>query len=103
MSLEAVNISKSYRSVVALRGASLTVAPGEMVLLVGRSGAGKSTLARILALVEGADEGVVRLNGIEYTMRDGRKIPSPRPWPAIGMLFQQGFVWPHVTARENIR
>jgi simple sugar transport system ATP-binding protein len=60
--LEAREVTKRYGAVEALRGASMTVMPGEVVGLMGDNGAGKSTLIKILSGVESADGGEVRYN-----------------------------------------
>lgn len=61
--LEGVGITKSYGHVEALRGADFSLAPGEVVALIGDNGAGKSTLARILSGVERPDSGELRADG----------------------------------------
>ncbi|MBI3533155.1 MAG: ATP-binding cassette domain-containing protein [Burkholderiales bacterium] len=71
MSLENVNgvrleingLSKNYGSRQVLRQAELVIEPGEFVAIVGRSGCGKSTLLRLVAGLESASEGQVRLDG----------------------------------------
>ncbi|TDC96234.1 sugar ABC transporter ATP-binding protein [Saccharopolyspora aridisoli] len=61
--LEARNLVKRYGSVEALRGASFTVRPGEVVALIGDNGAGKSTLVKCLSGVEQPDSGEVLVDG----------------------------------------
>ncbi len=61
--LEATGVSKRFPGVVALDGVSLTLAPDEVLAVVGENGAGKSTLMKILAGVYQADAGEVRLEG----------------------------------------
>jgi len=63
--LELIDISKSYPGVIALKGVTLSVAPGEVIGLVGENGAGKSTLMRILGGVAAPDQGVLRIDGNE--------------------------------------
>jgi ribose transport system ATP-binding protein len=65
--LELIDISKSYPGVIALKGVTLSVAPGEVIGLVGENGAGKSTLMRILGGVAAPDHGGLRINGSERT------------------------------------
>ncbi len=63
--LEAVAVSKGFPGVQALSDVNLTVAPGEIVAVVGENGAGKSTLMKILAGVQVPDAGTLRLNARE--------------------------------------
>ena len=56
-------IEKSYRSKQVLRGANLTLQPGESLALVGENGAGKSTFMNICAGVTPADRGTIRIDG----------------------------------------
>ncbi len=61
--LQAVNITKSYGHVKALRGVDFEVNPGEIVAIIGDNGAGKSTLIKCLSGAESPDSGTIRLNG----------------------------------------
>jgi len=61
--LEARDVRKAYRRHQVLRGVNLTVAPGQLVAVVGENGAGKSTLLKILAGTLAPDSGQVRLAG----------------------------------------
>ncbi len=63
--LELVSISKTYPGVVALRDVSLSVAPGEVIGLIGENGAGKSTLMRVLGGVVAPTKGTIRIDGKE--------------------------------------
>ena len=75
--LEATDISKTYGAVVALRSASLAVAPGEVHALMGANGAGKSTLVKILT-------GAVRPDGGTIAVR-GESAPSTRRARRVGL------------------
>ena len=66
--LEATDISKTYGAVVALRSASLAVAPGEVHALMGANGAGKSTLVKILTGAVRPDGGTIAVRGRERTV-----------------------------------
>src|SRR4051795_219281 len=61
--LTATGIDKRFPGVVALSGVSLTLAPGEVLAVVGENGAGKSTLMKVVAGVYHADAGEVKLDG----------------------------------------
>jgi len=63
--LDLIDIGKTYPGVVALSGVNLSVAPGEIIGLVGENGAGKSTLMKILGGVVAPSEGTIRIDGAE--------------------------------------
>ena len=71
--LEVEDIEKRFGGVRALRGASLTIAEGETVALVGDNGAGKSTLVKAIAGVQPADAGKIRLRGQEVSIRSTKE------------------------------
>ena len=68
--LEAIAVGKSFPGVRALAGVSMSVAPGEVVSVVGENGAGKSTLMKILAGVQAPDEGTLQHDGREVRFGD---------------------------------
>ena len=87
--------------VLALRGVSLTVAPGEFVAVVGPSGSGKSTL---LACLSGSDEpsgGQVRIAGERISHRREPERSRIRG-KSVGLLYQQGNLFGHLTVERNI-
>jgi multiple sugar transport system ATP-binding protein len=88
-------IAKSFGPVDVLHGVDLEVADGEFCIFVGPSGCGKSTLLRIVAGLEDATAGDVRI--------DGRRVnlvpPSERE---IAMVFQSYALYPHLTVRDNM-
>jgi ABC-type sugar transport system ATPase subunit len=67
--LVAQNIKRNFGAVVALADASLRVAEGEVVGIVGDNGAGKSTLIKVLSGVVAPDSGRVKLDNVELTLR----------------------------------
>jgi general L-amino acid transport system ATP-binding protein len=85
-----------------LRGIDADVAKAETIAIVGPSGGGKSTLLRTLNYLEPFDAGHVTIAGFELgpRMRDRELLRSMRQ--AVGMVFQQFHLFPHLTALENI-
>ncbi|HEX4697750.1 MAG TPA: ABC transporter ATP-binding protein [Actinomycetes bacterium] len=79
----------------------LDVAPGETVVLLGPNGAGKSTALRVLAGLLGCDDGEVRLDDevLEDTA-SGRFVATQDR--AVGVVFQDYLLFPHLSARENV-
>jgi lipoprotein-releasing system ATP-binding protein len=100
--LAARDLSKTYRQgpspVVALRGADLEVARGEMVAVMGASGSGKSTLLHLLAGLDHPSTGAIWIGGVELTglNEDGRSRL------AVGFVFQFHQLLPEFTALENV-
>src|SRR5262249_54935806 len=74
--VEATDIHKSFGKLPVLKGVSLTVRRGEVVVIVGASGSGKTTLIRCLNHLEKVDQGRVMVNGhlIGYRERNGRLV-----------------------------
>src|SRR5258706_1543392 len=64
--LSLAGIRKSYPGVVALSGFSMSVAPGEVIGLVGENGAGKSTLMKVLGGIVAPDQGTIAIDGAAY-------------------------------------
>ncbi len=84
-----------------LRGAALTVGPGEMIALVGPSGAGKSTLLHIAGLLERPDGGEVVIDGRAATgLSDAQRTAIRRT--AIGFVYQFHHLLPEFSAQENV-
>ena len=93
------NVSKRFGTVEAVKNATLTVAPGEVVLIIGPSGSGKSTLLRCVNRLETASTGEIYIDDDCVTCPHGniRKIREE-----VGMVFQSFNLFPHLTARDNI-
>ena len=90
-------VTKVYGATVALAGADLTVASGEIHGLLGENGSGKSTLVRILAGVETADGGDIRLFG------DTVGAPAERASdPAFAFIHQDLALFPTLSVANNI-
>lgn len=94
------DIEKTYGAKRVLRGVDVSVAPGQIAALIGPSGSGKSTLLRALALLDPPDRGDITVDAQGYSFP--RKNGFTPPWPALTIVFQQLFLWPHLTIRQNI-
>ena len=79
----------------ALKGLDLTIEQGDFVALLGPSGSGKTTLLRIIAGLEKADAGMIKLNGLDITNQP----PMQRK---IGFVFQHYALFRHMTVARNI-
>lgn len=88
-------IHKSFGGNPILKGVSLDAEPGEFIVLVGPSGCGKSTLLRILAGLETADGGEIKVANRDIsTLKAAER--------NIAMVFQSYALYPHLTAAQNI-
>ena len=100
LSLE--NVSRRYpgNPEPSVEGVSLSIAPGELVALVGASGSGKTTTLRIAAGYETPDGGRVLLTDESGQTRDITLEPPQRR--GFGMVFQHYALFPHMTVEENV-
>lgn len=87
-----------------LKGVDITLKKGELTALIGPSGSGKTTLLRCLSLLDAADGGDIQLENVLYSfpLPPEQTDVVPKPWPRVTAVFQQLFLWPHLTLRENI-
>jgi polar amino acid transport system ATP-binding protein len=102
-------LRKRFGALEVLRGVSLGLEQGRKLAVLGPSGSGKSTLLRCINHLEVPDAGHVFLDGEligERSVAGGFRKMSERelaPQRAeIGMVFQGFYLWPHLTARENV-
>src|SRR5215210_9242966 len=93
------SVRKSFGDLVVLDDVDLTVAPQEVLVVIGPSGSGKSTLLRCINLLEPLDSGRIFFEGEEITRR-GADLSATRQ--RIGMVFQQFNLFPHLTVIDNI-
>ena len=99
--IEARDLSLSFGSTPALRGASLCVRRGEIVAVMGPSGSGKSTLLHCLAGILVPDQGEVSYGGQRLDrLSDERRSALRRD--RFGFVFQSGQLVPELTAEENV-
>ncbi|RQW80196.1 MAG: ABC transporter ATP-binding protein [Methanothrix sp.] len=103
--IEAKNLVKTYRrgreEIQALRNVDFGVDEGEFVSIIGPSGSGKTALLNVLGCLDTPTSGSLRLNGIETCGLKERELVKVRR-DNIGFVFQQFYLMPTLTARENI-
>ena len=94
-SLQLKSIRKAFGSNEVLKGIDLEVKDGEFVIFVGPSGCGKSTLLRVIAGLEDATSGSIRIDGQEMAT-------TPPAKRGIAMVFQSYALYPHLTVKDNM-
>ena len=97
--LEISGLTKRYGPVAALAGVDLNVVSGSRTAIVGPSGCGKTTLLRLIAGFEAPDQGRIVLDG-EVLANGGAAVPAHRR--GIGVVAQDGALFPHLTISDNI-
>jgi putative ABC transport system ATP-binding protein len=103
--VEIRGICKAYRRgsqrVSVLEGIDIDIAPGEFLALMGPSGSGKSTLLNLIAGIDTADSGYIRVAGLDITTLDDRQLARWRS-AHVGFIFQFYNLMPVLTALENV-
>jgi len=99
-------LRKSYGTVEAVRGVSLEVQRGQVVVVIGPSGCGKSTFLRCINLLEEPSAGTLQVGDRSFEFGPGKAMPHGRDLARfrarIGMVFQQFDLFPHKTVLENV-
>ena len=104
--LEITGLTKSYRSasetVAVLRGVNLRVGPRESVALSGESGSGKSTLLHLIAGLDAADGGEIKVDGVALSgLNDAARADLRRD--RLGLVFQQFNLIPSLSVEDNLK
>jgi len=97
--LEIADVTKRFGAVAAVDSVSLGVSAGSRTAIVGPSGSGKTTLLRLIAGFEVPDAGAIRLDGA--VLADGSHM-VPAHLRGIGIVAQDGALFPHLTIADNI-
>src|SRR4029077_17057377 len=99
-------LRKSYGTVEAVRGVSLEVQRGQVVVIIGPSGCGKSTFLRCINLLEQPSAGTLQVSDRSFEFGPGKALPHGRDLARfrsrIGMVFQQFDLFPHMTVLQNV-
>ncbi|MEP3034929.1 MAG: ATP-binding cassette domain-containing protein, partial [Pseudoruegeria sp.] len=93
--LSVENLTKSFGAVQVLHGLTAEITEGEFIAILGESGCGKSTFLRIIAGLEDATSGAIKIDGMNVTDLGPRERD-------IAMVFQSYALYPHMTVAQNI-
>lgn len=102
--LELEAVSRVYGEevpVYALREVSLTIRAGDFMAIIGPSGSGKSTMLGLLGVLDLPSEGIIRVDGVNVGELDDTGRSRLRGL-AVGFVFQQFHLIPHLTAQGNV-
>ena len=99
LALECVGLTKRFGPVDAIDGLDLAVHQGQVLALLGPSGCGKTTTLRLIAGFDQPDSGTISIGG-RAAFLPGRAIPPEKR--RVGMVFQDGALFPHLTVEQNV-
>ncbi len=103
--VEINDLAKAYRRgsqiIPVLEGISFTIPDGEFLALMGPSGSGKSTLLNLIAGIDKADSGIIRVGGVDITSLSEAELAVWRS-ANVGFIFQFYNLMPVLTAYENV-
>ena len=97
--LQCAGLVKHFNGVAAVDGLDLSIPEGQILALLGPSGCGKTTALRLIAGFEEPDDGVISIGGYSVNGAGGNTPPERRH---VGMVFQEGALFPHLTVEQNI-
>lgn len=97
--IKVVDLHKKFGTLHVLKGVSLEIDKGDVLVIIGPSGSGKSTFLRCLNLLESVTSGKIYLDNMDITdpMMDTNRIRQ-----RVGMVFQSFNLFPHMTALGNV-
>lgn len=93
------NLHKSFGDLDVLKGINLNVDKGEIIAIIGPSGSGKSTILRCMNLLEEPTKGEIIFEGQNIA---DKKVNIDKVRQKIGMVFQNFYLFPHMTVQDNI-
>ena len=99
LALECRGLAKAFGQVSAVKSFDLEVAEGRVVALLGPSGCGKTTALRLISGFESPDSGAIAVGG-EQVFGNGSNVPPEKR--RVGMVFQEGALFPHLTVAQNV-
>ena len=95
--IKITNLKKSFGDLEVLKGINLSIAAGEVVVILGASGGGKSTLLRCINRLEEPTSGEIQLDGVIVTDNNINEVRRE-----VNMVFQHFNLFPHMTVLENL-
>lgn len=100
--LIAKNITKTINNRKILDNISLSLNKGEIISIIGPSGAGKTALLKAISLIDPPTSGTLKINNENYNFPLKEQTKINFPYPSLTVVFQQLYIWPHLTIRQNL-
>lgn len=97
-----INIKKSFNDLQVIKGVSMNVKKGEVVAILGPSGSGKTTLLRCINFLDRADEGEVKIGGLQIDCKNSNKLDILNLRRKTAMVFQNYNLFKNRTILENV-
>ncbi len=95
-------LTRLYSDGTGISSINISINSGEVIVIEGPSGSGKSTLLRVLSLLDYPDEGTIELDDYQFVFPRDKKRNKSWLYPKVTVVFQQLFLWPHLTNRQNL-
>ncbi len=95
-------LTKSFKDRKILDCVDAQLEPGRISVIIGPSGSGKTTLLKTMSLLDAPDSGTISVDDwqCQFPLKDAKNFAPP--WPKVTVVFQQLFLWPHLTLLQNI-
>lgn len=100
--LSGKKLTKIYDGRKVLKEVSIKIEPGKITSIIGPSGSGKTTLLKALSLLDLPQSGSITIDDKDYIFPNQNEEKITTPWPEVSVVFQQLFIWPHLTLRKNV-
>ncbi|MFW6148048.1 MAG: amino acid ABC transporter ATP-binding protein [Thermodesulfobacteriota bacterium] len=100
--ISAKHINLLFNSAQVLKDIHFDLQSGQVATIIGPSGSGKTTLLRVLCLLERPDSGTLLIDDLKYHFPLEELEVGQEPWPRVTFVFQDLYLWPHLTLRQNI-
>lgn len=100
--LTANKLNKNIDGEKILKDVSLSLESGEIISIIGPSGAGKTTLLRSISLIDLPDSGSLVIGNEKFNFPLDINNDIKFPYPDLTVVFQQLFIWPHLTIKQNL-
>ncbi len=100
--LVGADLKKAFRGQNILDGVSIDLEPGKISVIIGPSGSGKTTLLKVLSMLDPPHAGTIAVDDWKAQFPLAKGVKLQPPWPKLTVVFQQLFLWPHLTLLQNI-